>query len=67
MRVKPVTMLLVALWIVLAGFGTAGVIERLLYGHRLAAYTSYVPGGCGWPGGHLLHRSVGWGHFCCPA
>jgi protein NrfD len=62
MRVKPLSVLLMGLWLVLAVFGTAGIIERLLYGHRLAAYTSYVPWGM-WVAAYIYFIGLSAGAF----
>jgi len=54
--------LLWALWIVLAAVGGAGIIERVLTGHRLAAYTSYVPWGM-WVAAYIYFIGLSAGAF----
>jgi molybdopterin-containing oxidoreductase family membrane subunit len=51
-----------ALWLLLALLGGIGLIERLVTGHRLAAYTSYVPWGM-WVAGYIFFIGLSAGAF----
>jgi protein NrfD len=62
MKTKPRVLLLWGLWILFAVFGTAGIVERLLYGDKLAAYTSYVPWGM-WVAAYIYFVGLSAGAF----
>jgi protein NrfD len=51
-----------ALWVVLAVIGGIGIIERLTTGHRLAAYTSYIPWGM-WVAAYIYFIGLSAGAF----
>ncbi len=51
-----------AIWILLALLGGIGLIERLVTGHRLAAYTSYVPWGM-WVAAYIFFIGLSAGAF----
>ena len=51
-----------AIWILLALLGGIGLIERLVTGHRLAAYTSYVPWGM-WVAAYIFFVGLSSGSF----
>lgn len=50
------------IWILMALLGGNGVIERLTMGHRLAAYTSYVPWGM-WVAAYIFFIGLSAGAF----
>ena len=54
--------LLWALWIAAAMFGGMGFLERLIYGHKLAAYSSYVPWGM-WVAAYIYFIGLSAGAF----
>ena len=49
-------------WLALFIWGGWGILERLLYGHRFAAYTSYVPWGH-WVAGYIYFIGLSAGAF----
>ncbi len=51
-----------AIWILLALLGGIGLIERLVLGHRLAAYSSYVPWGM-WVSAYIFFIGLSAGAF----
>jgi molybdopterin-containing oxidoreductase family membrane subunit len=51
-----------ALWIILALVGGYGLIERLVTGHRLATYSSYVPWGM-WVAAYIFFVGLSSGSF----
>ena len=51
-----------AIWALLALLGGIGLIERLFLGHRLAAYTSYVPWGM-WVAAYIFFIGLSAGAF----
>jgi protein NrfD len=51
-----------AVWIAAMIFGGAGIVERVLYGHQLAAYTSYVPWGM-WVAAYIFFIGLSAGAF----
>lgn len=51
-----------AIWILLALLGGVGLIERLVTGHRLAGYTSYVPWGM-WVAAYIFFIGLSAGAF----
>ena len=59
---KRVNVLLWVLWALLAVFGGVGIIERLFLGHRLSAYTSYVPWGL-WVAAYIYFIGLSAGAF----
>ena len=59
---KQFSKILWALWIILAILGGIGLVERLMTGHRLAAYTSYVPWGM-WVAGYIFFIGLSAGAF----
>lgn len=50
------------LWIALAAVGGAGIVERILTGHRFAGYTSYVPWGM-WVASYIYFIGLSAGAF----
>lgn len=59
---RRVNVLLWVLWALLAAFGGVGIAERLLLGHRLSAYTSYVPWGL-WVAAYIYFIGLSAGAF----
>ncbi|MHB8153981.1 MAG: NrfD/PsrC family molybdoenzyme membrane anchor subunit, partial [Bacillati bacterium] len=51
-----------AVWLVAAVFGGTGIVERLLYGERFVAYTSYVPWGM-WVSAYIFFIGLSAGAF----
>jgi protein NrfD len=62
MNAKAWRPLLWAAWIALAIIGGIGIVERLLTGHRFAAYTSYIPWGM-WVAAYIYFIGLSAGAF----
>jgi molybdopterin-containing oxidoreductase family membrane subunit len=54
--------ILVGLWILIAVVGTAGMVNRLLYGHHSAAYGSYIVWGL-WVSAYIYFAGLSAGSF----
>lgn len=50
------------IWAIIALFGLAGLIERLLFGHQLAGYSSYIPWGL-WVAAYIYFIGLSAGAF----
>ncbi|MCC6175762.1 MAG: polysulfide reductase NrfD [Chloroflexi bacterium] len=59
---RSLRIVLLALWLAALAFGGIGVVERLTSGHKLAAYTSYVPWGL-WVSAYIYFIGLSAGAF----
>jgi protein NrfD len=62
MQHRAVKLTAVALWAILAVAGTVGIVQRVLYGHALAGYSSYVPWGM-WVAAYIFFIGLSAGAF----
>lgn len=62
MQQRAIKVTAASLWAVLAVFGGVGIVERVLHGHALAGYGSYIPWGM-WVSAYIFFIGLSAGAF----
>ncbi len=58
----PWLVILVVAWVALAAFGAVGIVQRVIQGERLTAYSSYIPWGL-WVAAYIFFVGLSAGAF----